>query len=312
MTMIAEGATPERWDWPDRDERGASRLWGDLDQRGSSFFRCPEAARDGVDPARLVERMLGTQPERITVVPIKPRPQAALGPVQRRSYPGSMVAARFHVDPDPEGILPPHVQIMVCKRPADRGGETLILDVWPLLAAIERKDPHLYRRLFETPRRIRFSGNDAFGPTIAYRQHNLVCLHGAVPPTDGVGLAFRRWIEESSPFELRAEAGDVYVNNNHRTLHGRRVFDDPSREFLRILVWLRRPLAAPGPLLARARAAWRMLSARMANEAPWVRQAFGLDPAPAQRMPPAPEHLEDVLRRLRDLGNDALEGAGGP
>ncbi|MGO8992032.1 MAG: TauD/TfdA family dioxygenase [Polyangiaceae bacterium] len=91
-------------------------------------------------------------------------------------------------------------------------------------------------------------------------------------------------MDAATPFEFRAEAGDVYINNNHRTLHGRRAFIDSSREFLRILAWLHEPLAAHGPFVARASAVSRSLSARMADEPLWVRQAFGFDLPAAGRL----------------------------
>jgi Taurine catabolism dioxygenase TauD, TfdA family len=335
------GAAPlERWSWPESDTSGVSRLWSDLNERGTSFFRCPEAADQSVEPAQVVERLLGVRPTKVAVVAIKPEPETALTLVQRRSYPHTTVAARFHVDPDPEGVLPPHVQVMICRRQAAQGGESLILDVWRLLAEIEATEPDLFRQLFETPRRLSFPGNDAFGPTIACRQGNLVCFHGAVPPSDGVGRSFRKWIDAATPFEFRAEAGDVYINNNHRTLHGRRAFTDSSREFLRILAWFREPLAAPDPFLDRAGAVSRALSARMTGEPLWVRQAFGFDLPTAEHLgcfggtapgldrrlrrrawyasvPPGtpPEHvqarLDAVLDRLRRGADAVLERAEG-
>ena len=80
------GAAPlERWSWPERDTSGVSRLWSDLNERGTSFFRCPEAADQSVEPAQVVERLLGVRPTKVAVVAIKPEPGSTSTRIRRVS-----------------------------------------------------------------------------------------------------------------------------------------------------------------------------------------------------------------------------------
>jgi hypothetical protein len=144
---------------------------------------------------------------------------------------------------------------MICRRPAAEGGASTFLDVWRLVDKLEVQDPDLYRDIFEASRTVQISGKPHCGPLLALRQENLVLLDGASTGTDRdpVAQRFRRWVASEPLIEFRAERGDVYVNNNHRTLHGRRGFTDTSREFLRFLVWQAVPLRAPARFLERAR-----------------------------------------------------------
>ena len=261
--------------WPETEADGPASLWTQVNDRGYAVVRAGEAA--SLPPAQLVERLLGRPAAKLDVVSIKPKPPETLTRVQQRSYTHTTVGAALHMDPDPEGVLPPHLVMMVCRRPAADGGESLLLDIWQLLEWIEAEEPELFRQLFETPRRIGFPGNDAFSPTIGCRQGNLVCFQGGVSPKDEVGVRFRRWVDSAPPVEVRPEAGDVLIQNNHRLLHGRRPFEDPLRDFQRILVWLPEPLAAPPRLLDRARAVSERVARQIEGEPLWVRQALGFD-----------------------------------
>ncbi len=278
---------PEPWRWPDDDlARGHSKVWSDLTAGGSSFFHMPDVTDPSLSPDAIVERVVGKKPTRIAVTPIKARPLEELNAIHRRTYPNTTGDACFHIDPDPCGVLPPHLQIMICRRQAAEGGQSLILDVWPLLAQLEANDPGLFRQLFETPRRLPFPGCDAFGPTVSYRHGGLVVLLGATPRKDDVGRRLQELVNAATPREFLAQAGDVYVNDNHRTLHARRAFRDTSRELLRILAWFDDPMPAPKPWLDHGRRVADWLAAELEKEPLWVRQAFCIGSMPQGRMGP--------------------------
>jgi hypothetical protein len=244
----------DRWTWPKDDADGIKRLSADLSERGVSFFHMPEAV--GVlGPEPFVERVLGQRPRKVLTTLIKPQPdEKKTTPLQRRAFPMNTGPAGLHVDSPTGEPVPPQLQIMICKRAASEGGENQIVDVWGLLDTIEAEEPDLYREIFESPRTVSISGKSNHGPMLALRYGHLVLLHGASvePGGDPVGQRFVRWVKREPPIEFRAERGDVYINNNHRTLHGRRGFTDTTREFLRFLVWPTVPLLAPTRLLQRA------------------------------------------------------------
>jgi Taurine catabolism dioxygenase TauD, TfdA family len=248
----------ERWTWPQDDALGICRLRSDLDEHGVALFHLPDALDEGLASEPFVERILGQRPLRMASALIKPQPdEMKATALQRRAYPMNAGPALLHVDSPAGGPVPPQLQIMICRRPAGEGGASTILDMWRLLDKIATDDPALYRDAFEVSRTVYISGKPHRGPLLARRREQLVLLYGASIGTevDLVAARLRRWIEAEPLVEFRAERGDVYVNNNHRTLHGRRGFTDTSREFLRLLVWPSVPLRVPARLLERARAA---------------------------------------------------------
>ena len=140
---------------------------------------------------------------------------------------------------------------MLCVRPAESGGESVFLDTWPLLDSIARADPGLLRDLFAIPRRAPFIFGDVIGPTVSRRGGHLVFTHSALA-MDEIADRLAPFIVAAPVIELRPRTGDLIVANNHRLLHGRRSFHDPRREFLRLLVYSKRPIDAPASLLAAA------------------------------------------------------------
>jgi hypothetical protein len=187
---------------------------------------------------------------------------------------------------------------MACRRPAAHGGESLYLDAWTLVERIEREDPELLERLFDTPRRFPFVFGDVCAPTLALRGGCLVFTHTARPlPDDPVAGRLQAFVASSTPVELRAVAGDVVVIHNHRVLHGRRAFEDPARTFTRLLVWR----AAPWPAPVR----W-MEKARSAASAPGRAAIGGGDESPEVR-----RRLGVVLELLRGVAPGALSAREG-
>jgi hypothetical protein len=145
---------------------------------------------------------------------------------------------------------------MMCVRPAARGGETLLADGFALGARALGHDPDFARRLFDEPRRIPFYFGDVVGRTIARWRDRVAFTHSPILPTTDLATRVRSAVDAAPIVELRPRAGDVLVVDNHRMLHGRRAFEDDARaprEFVRLLVWLARPLAVDDAIAKRAR-----------------------------------------------------------
>ena len=198
-----------------------------------------------IEPWAFVEALFGERPDMVERQIIRAVPSG-------RSYASSSWATPPHTDSQSHLGLPPTVQIMTCIRPAERGGESLLVDAWQLLDRIEAHDPELYRSLFTERRRMRFVFGDVEAPTVALRGARLVVTHPPVPPCDDTGRRFAAWLERAAPREVRLAAGEVLVVDNERMLHGRRAFDDVRRELWRVLCWLPHPLSDGGAHAARA------------------------------------------------------------
>ncbi len=248
----------ERWMWPEDDARGIARLREELDDRGVALFHMPDALDERLSGPAFLERILGRPPRSTLTTLIKPQPDEVKKTwLQKRAYPMNAGPAAPHMDSPTGSPVPPQLQIMICRRAASEGGESFIVDIWGLLEDLKDKDPELLDQLFDVPRAVKISGRDYHGPTIALRQDTLVLLDGSAiePHADPVGRRLYPWLDSAPKVMFRPERGDVYVNNNHRTLHGRAAFTDESREFLRFLAWPANPLGAPTRWVERARAA---------------------------------------------------------
>jgi len=173
-----------------------------------------------------------------------------------RSFASTDVFTPLHTDSQPYLGAPPCAQVMICVRPAARGGETILADGWRIAEDARdtsRSERDLDARLFDEPRTIPFYFGDVRGPTIARWRGRVAFTHSPVAPRDDLARRVRALVDAAPVIELRPRAGDAFVVDNHRMLHGRRAFDDPSREFVRFLVWLARPLAVPASIASRAR-----------------------------------------------------------
>lgn len=286
----------EPWIWPGAP-RGPARLLDELAARGyavlrgdaSSMLSPEEAARA---PWGFAERLLGERPLLVERQPIKAVPGG-------RSFAASAVAAPLHTDSQCFAGAPPAVQILVCVRPAERGGSSLLLDTWPLLAAIERADPELFRALFTVYRRIPFVFGDFFGPTVSLRNGALVFTHApVVPPGDAVAARLARFIDASRPIELSLGPSDILVVDNRRMLHGRRAFEGGARELVRLLVWTATMLPSPPAYRALATEVAEAASRRLAGAPESTRRRLGLGAPPP---PEARRRLGLVLEMLRGV-----------
>ncbi|HSD26430.1 MAG TPA: TauD/TfdA family dioxygenase, partial [Vicinamibacteria bacterium] len=128
--------------WEFEPGSGPARLLAELAAAGIAWTRAPRlvALCEG-DPWSAAGHLLGERPEFLERQPIRPVRGG-------RSFSSGTMAAPFHSDSQMCLGVPPHVQVMACRRPAERGGECLFLDTWPLLERVEREAPDLFARLF--------------------------------------------------------------------------------------------------------------------------------------------------------------------
>jgi hypothetical protein len=292
---------PRRWDWDPAS--GPARLVAELAEVGLSWVRAPELVDMAErDPWAAAARILGTPPELVERQPIRPVPGG-------RSFSSGAMAAPFHSDSQTVLGLPPHLQVMACRRAAPSGGESLYLDTWLLVATIEREAPELFARLFEAPRRFPFVFGDFFGPTVSLRGGSLVFTHTAFPEEgDGVAAALEPFLESAAVTSVKAEAGDVLVAHNHRLLHGRRAFEGTGRAFTRLLVWPRDPFPAPEAWCSFAQGAANRWRERLAGTTVPDRERLGMGEAPD---PEARRRLRIVLDLLRGVPAGVLSAREG-
>ena len=126
---------------------------------------------------------------------------------------------------------------------------------------------------------------------------NLVFFHPGAADDDDVGRSLQRYIDESLKIKFRSAPGDIYINNNHRVLHGRTAFDDSSRRYIRFLYWFLEPFPAPQELMCDASFGASQFANKLRGQNFWVRQHLGVD---------APQQCESLAFELRNALNDFL------
>lgn len=224
--------------WPFDDDAGPARLREALHREGHAVCAAPGlVAAAERDPWAVARRLFG-EVQLVEAHPIHPVPHG-------RSFASTSGFTPLHTDSQSRRGVPPRWQVMLCARPAASGGETLLVDTWPLLERIEAEEPALHQALLGRTRRIRFVFGDVVGPTVSLRGGGVVFTHSPMTGDDDVERGLARWLERAPRIELRVEADEVLVVDNHRMLHGRRAFEDPQRRFLRLLVWTGVPAQAP-------------------------------------------------------------------
>jgi gamma-butyrobetaine dioxygenase len=243
----------------------------------SRGFAVVPAGAPGLEPEQaarapwlFVERLLRERPRIVERQPIKPVPDG-------RSFASNAEPAPLHTDSQMAFGVPPAVQIMVCVRPAARGGECVLADSWQLLERVAAGDAELYHMLFDVPRRIPFVFGDVFGATAELRSGSLVFTHAPVAPRgDAIALRLAPWIDGTPRAEVRLAAGEILVVDNHRLLHGRLGFEGSTREFVRLLAWMTPLGVPPARHVDRARASRRALEARLLGASVAARRRMGL------------------------------------
>lgn len=257
--------------WPWNASDGPARLRDELARRGFARVAMGEVAREAaLAPWAFAERLLGVAPELVERQPIRPVTGG-------RSFASTQVFTPLHSDSQRYEGRSPAVQIMVCARSAERGGESLLVDGWAALDRVAARDPALLRALFETPRRIPFVFGDVYGPTVGLRGGVLTLHHSPMDTRDDpIAGAFQAHLDRVPRAELAVKTGEVMVVDNLRVLHGRNAFDDGTREFVRLLVWTRAPLGRHPGYESRAAEAARVLDMKLAGAPAEVRARFGL------------------------------------
>jgi hypothetical protein len=261
------------WPWSPAD--GPARLRDELARRGFARVTMGEVAREAaLAPWAFTERLLGVAPALVERQPIRPV-------VGGRSFASTRVFTPLHTDSQRYEGCSPAVQIMVCARAAERGGESVLVDGWAALDRIAARDPALLRALFETPRRIPFVFGDVYGPTVGLRGGMLTLHHSPMDTRDDpLAGALQAHLDRAPRVELAVKTGEVMVIDNLRVLHGRNAFDDGAREFVRLLVWTRAPLGRHPKYESMAAEAARALDAKLIGAPPEVRARFGLTAGP--------------------------------
>lgn len=282
------------WPWS-LEAAPVARLAREIAARGYAVIRADTADLAPAEAARspwsYAERLVGKEPRMVERQPIKAVPQG-------RSFAAGDGPAPLHTDSQVHAGAPADVQVLVCARPADAGGEHLLIDGFTLLDRVRAADPDLYRLLFEAPRRIPFVFGDVFGPTVAERGGALAFTHAPfVARGDSIAHRLAPFVEAAPTLVFTTRAGEVLVADNRRMLHGRRAFTG-AREYVRLLIWTRGELRAPAPEPHASYAAHVADRARQAlASAPLgVRQRLGLTAAL-----PGEARLSLVLAMLRGV-----------
>ena len=187
--------------------------------------------RDAREPWSLVEELVGTRPTMVERQPIRPMTNG-------RSFASTTVFTPFHTDSQDYRAAPPRLQVMICKHAAATGGETRLLDGAALLGRLQRENPRLYDQLLSVPRLHRFYFGDVTRPTVVVHADHIMWTHSPLPPTDAIGEALAVELERERVITLTVKPGEALLVDNHRMLHGREAFDDPQRDFMRLLAWL--------------------------------------------------------------------------
>lgn len=227
----------------------ALSIRGQIEQRGFALLPKGPASAGAVDatvdPWSLVESLTGERPLVLERQPIRPIESG-------RSFASTRVFTPLHTDSQDLVGTPPGLQVMFCRRAAPHGGETILLDTWALLGAIERSDPSLYRALFSEVRSIPFYFGTVRSTTVARKGGALVFTWSPMPPEDAIGRALAAHLERAPVQSIAVATGDTLLVDNHRMLHGRRAFEGNERELTRLLAWMRVPFASPSALLSSA------------------------------------------------------------
>lgn len=153
-----------------------------------------------------------------------------------------------HTD-EPFRYMPPGLLILGCVRPATEGGDTILVDGFQIGERLRREDPEAFDLLCRPNHVfIRYHAGTLDermrGKVISVDDRGAVCgirLHtrSTAPldvPSEAVPAYFAAHralvalaMAPENQIRLRLKAGDVAVLDNHRVLHSRTAFSDPTR-----------------------------------------------------------------------------------
>lgn len=188
------------------------------------------------DPWQAMAALVGVRPLMVERQVVRPIEGGA-------SFASSRGFTPFHTDSQDFNGVSPLLQVMECRRAASKGGETILLDAFALLTQLDASNPPLSHALRSTPRTQRFYFGNVDGPTVAEKGGHVVFTHSPIEPSDALGRELRGAMASAPIIEFKLETGDILLLDNHRMLHGRRLFKG-EREFIRLLAWFRDPLYA--------------------------------------------------------------------
>ncbi|GAA1507900.1 TauD/TfdA family dioxygenase [Sphaerisporangium rubeum] len=171
----------------------------------------------------------------------------------RTTRPGATFSMRaggaaFHTDAQYHS-RPEDVICLFVVRPADDGGDTMLLTERDVVTALRREPAGetALERLAQpvwtwTPPDVFSKAAAAVPPmpvlpgdgTVRWRRDNLGPLR---PPQAQAATVFESGLRHAPAVRLCHHPGDVIVIDNRRTLHGRTPFADPERRLLRVRLW---------------------------------------------------------------------------
>jgi hypothetical protein len=289
------------WAWSEED--GANRAWAEMEEQGFSLFNDPAALDKARDPIAFGESIFGVRPIRFQKMIVEPSLKG-----NQQTLPKTMFAGTLHNDCAQLG-MPPHVQVMVCERQAKEGGGSILLDLWPVLERIKSENPTLFQQLFTVPRVLSSGHAPRVGTSWSLCRGNLICIHPATAFDAPIGTAFQKYIDTAPTTRFTCKPNDVYINNNHRCLHGREGFTDHNRRFIRYLYWFAQPLSAPMPFIEEAAKGTAALAEKLSEESFWVQQHFGVE-APEISKSHQDELAQAVKQLVKPTDSNAWVGAG--
>lgn len=132
---------------------------------------------------------------------------------------------------DRSGIVyPPALLAICCSQPAESGGECVLVDGQTVYDDLAANQPDTLKSLF-LPRSVQFGGAGGYlGSILSKGIADRIILRARFDDLAKFSPALNRWILKLSDtidrhaitFTLRA--GEGYILDNHRWLHGRRAF----------------------------------------------------------------------------------------
>lgn len=256
---------------PDSHFFSSDVIWEKIYSDGYAFLHDPYVCTMSHDPVALSEHLFGKRPIRFQKTIIQPDLSG-----NQISLPKTKHEGVLHNDCMQYG-MPAHMQVMLCEKQASSGGETYILDLWPVIDKIKLENTSLFTKLFTVLRRMKPYYQSRFSLTVSMCRGNLICFHPGQATDDPVGIELQSYIDSSEVIKFRCAPGDVYINNNHRCLHGRESFVDENRRFVRILYWFLEPLPAPESFRKFASIGTTNLKEKMQCDSFWVEQHLGIE-----------------------------------
>ncbi len=260
--LTEASVVPERIDTPQEaraaiSARGAAVAQGLHTEEDALAFAAEVLGDKRIRLGRQFEASMRNHQREAAVVDAQP--VDARGRKRSFGKPGERMTA--HNDGFAFGDYAPDHLFLWCKRPAESGGDSFLIDAWKLtelLAAdpatadlaefcrtvdVDHSEPNFAQSTYAPIVRVVPSGR------VQARYHPyLAPVPGSTRPVDADMIA--RWndtvlhVRDTGPM-FRAEAGEMICVDNYRLLHGRDGYTDPARELYSIWGWTTDAVAVP-------------------------------------------------------------------